>query len=241
MLKKTAKQVSHQEIYEKIYSEAEVDSNYILLLLFATVMATLGAAQDSLYAIIGAMLIAPLLGPNLAFALGVSSCNFTLLIRATLKNVAGIVVCVVVAFSIGLFMHHFLPQYIQPIKMQLNFNSIIIALATGAAAVISLVSGISGTLIGIMLAGVLLIPTVLFGFSMGIGQYFVGLQSLLLLVINIVCIILSANIMFLAKGFTPSILHRKGKRLYFLVGGFFVMALIVMVIAILFILHLRSL
>ena len=67
--RKTA--ASREELYNSIEKNARLDSNFLLLVVLSTVVAAVGLLEDNVAVVIGAMVIAPLLGPNLAQALGV--------------------------------------------------------------------------------------------------------------------------------------------------------------------------
>ena len=54
--------------------------NFILLVFLSTVVASVGLEQDSVAILIGAMVIAPLLGPNVAFAFGAAIGDRTLML-----------------------------------------------------------------------------------------------------------------------------------------------------------------
>ena len=64
------------------------DSNFLLLVFLSTVVASVGLEQDSVAILIGAMVIAPLLGPNVAFAFGAAIGDRTLMLSAGKSSVA---------------------------------------------------------------------------------------------------------------------------------------------------------
>jgi uncharacterized membrane protein len=59
-----------ESLYEEIEKSARLDVNYLALVMLSTVVAAIGLIEDNVAVVIGAMVIAPLLGPNLALALG---------------------------------------------------------------------------------------------------------------------------------------------------------------------------
>ena len=105
-----------------------------------------------------------------------------------------------------------------------------LALASGAAAVLSLISGVPGSLVGVMVAVALLPPTVRAGIAFSFCQYSQALNALLLLIINIVCINLSAKIVFVINGIRPSTCYeqQKAKKTTFWLVLFWVIAFLLL-------------
>ena len=77
------------------------------------------------------------------------------------------------------------------------------ALASGAAAALSMTTGLSAVLVGVMVAVAILPPTVAMGLMLGYENYALALGAFILLAVNIVCINISGNIVFLLKGIRP--------------------------------------
>jgi len=89
------------------------------------------------------------------------------------------------------------------LRTEANYAGTAIALASGAAAALSLVTGTSGVLIGVMVAVALMPPAVTIGLMLSTGNLPLALGATLLLAVNIVCINLSAKLVFLIKGIRP--------------------------------------
>ena len=64
-------------------------------------------------------------------------------------------------------------------------------------------TGLSSALVGVMVAVALLPPTATLGMMLGSGQLNLALGAGLLLAVNVVCINLSAKLMFQLKGVKP--------------------------------------
>jgi uncharacterized hydrophobic protein (TIGR00341 family) len=88
-------------------------------------------------------------------------------------------------------------------RTNIGFASIILALASGAAAVLSLTMGISSALVGVMVAVALMPPAVTLGLTLGNGQFDLAYGTFLLLATNVVCVNLSAQVIFRLKGIRP--------------------------------------
>lgn len=57
---------TRQELYNQIEEGARLDTNFLILVFLSTVVAAIGLLEDNVAALVGAMVIALLLGPNFA-------------------------------------------------------------------------------------------------------------------------------------------------------------------------------
>ena len=89
------------------------------------------------------------------------------------------------------------------VRTDVGLAGVVLALASGAAAVLSLITGLSSALVGVMVAVALLPPTATLGMMLGSGEWSAAFGAGLLLAVNVVCINLSAKLMFLFKGVRP--------------------------------------
>ncbi len=201
--------MSREELYEQVAAGTKLSWSFVLLVLLATLVAAMGILSHNVAVLIGAMLIAPLLGPNLAIALGTLLGNYKLIGDAVRSNLIGIAISVVFSFIVGVLWFHFGSVSIIKEHLHVGYNSILLALAAGTAAVLTLLSGKSGNLVGVMVSVALLPPAAEIGLGFSMGNFAFALNSALLLAVNIVCIILAANITFLVYGVRASLWHEK--------------------------------
>ncbi|MBL4801422.1 MAG: DUF389 domain-containing protein [Emcibacter sp.] len=119
------------------------------------------------------------------------------------------------SFSLGLVWGTYWPEELNGPELLsrtvVGYDSIALALVSGAAAVLSLASGISSVLVGVMVAVALLPPGATIGIMLGAGRYDMALGAALLLAVNIVCVNLSAKLVFLFKGVQPRTWFEKKK------------------------------
>ena len=195
--------ISREEIFSRVEKGAQLNQNFFLLVVLSSIVAGIGLLENNIAVIIGAMVIAPLLGPNIAFSLG-SSLGETRLMWQALKAIAsGIILAIVVATIIGFIWPLDIETQEVLIRTEANYAGTAIALASGAAAALSLITGTSGVLVGVMVAVALMPPAVTIGLMLSIGNLPLALGAALLLAVNIVCINLSAKLVFLIKGIQP--------------------------------------
>lgn len=195
--------ISREEIFSSVEKGAQLNQNYFVLVALSAIVAGIGLLENNIAVIIGAMVIAPLLGPNIAFALGTSLGESKLVWQSLKAIISGIALAILVAVFIGLIW----PQNIETqevlMRTEANYAGTAIALASGAAAALSLVTGVSGVLVGVMVAVALMPPAVTIGLMLSTGNWPLALGASLLLAVNIVCINLSAKLVFLIKGIRP--------------------------------------
>jgi uncharacterized hydrophobic protein (TIGR00341 family) len=118
-------------------------------------------------------------------------------------NLSGLALALVISLVIGLIWPVNLGDRELMTRTDVGMDSIALALASGAAAVLSLATGLSSALVGVMVAVALLPPTATLGMMLGSGQTTHAIGAALLLAVNIVCVILAAKIVFVAKGVKP--------------------------------------
>ena len=95
--------MTREEILNTVLGQAKVDQTYVVFVLLSTIVAALGMLTDSVAVVVGAMVIAPLLGPNLAFSVGVALGDGKLIGRALAANAVGIGLAFTLSIGIGAF------------------------------------------------------------------------------------------------------------------------------------------
>jgi len=200
---RSPEQTTREELYAEIDRGSRITSTFLQLVVLSTIVAAIGLYQSSVAIIIAAMLIAPLLGPNVAMAFGSTLGDRELVWRAALTNAAGIALSVACAAVSGLLLP-FAGASIELLqRTTLGYDSILLALASGAAGALSLTTQLPSTLTGVMVAVALLPPAATLGYMLGTAQLPLAAGAASLLAVNIVCVNLSAQLVFLVKGIKP--------------------------------------
>jgi uncharacterized hydrophobic protein (TIGR00341 family) len=194
---------TREELYTQIEKGARIDSNFLLLTFLSTVVAAIGLIEDNVAVVVGAMVIAPLLGPNIALAFGTSLGDGQLAWQALKTGLAGLALAFALSLGIGLGWPLDITSGEILARTDVGLDGVALALASGAAAVLSLTTGLSATLVGVMVAVALLPPTATLGMLLGAGYPALATGAGLLLAVNVVCVVLSAKVVFLAKGVKP--------------------------------------
>ncbi len=200
---------AREVLYAGVEKGTQLDANYLILVLLSTAVAAIGLVEDNVAVVIGAMVIAPLLGPNLAFALGTALGDGALIRKAARTNVTGLLIVIAVSAAMGTLELFDRPGAELRARTLVGLDSAALALASGAAAVLSLTTGLSSVLVGVMVAVALLPPAVTFGLMLGDARYGLAAGAGLLLAVNLVCINLAGNLVFLFKGISPRTGHER--------------------------------
>jgi uncharacterized hydrophobic protein (TIGR00341 family) len=232
--KKPRRSVTREEIYSAVEVNAQLHRDYLLLVMLSSIVASAGLLENNVAVIIGAMVIAPLLGPNIAFAFGTSLGDRELVLNSLTTIVTGIALAISVAFITGLIWPAQAITHELVLRTDINYAGTAIALASGAAASLSLVTGLSSVLVGVMVAVALMPPAVTIGLMLSDAAYDFALGASMLLAVNIVCINLSAKLVFLLKGIQPRTWletkkARQSRTLYLMVWITLLILLIVMI------------
>jgi len=94
--------VSIDELYADVTEAVGTVQNSAIMGILASIVAAIGLARDNVAVIIGAMVIAPFLGPNVAVSLGTVIGDFKLAIKAAKQLFITLVLGIAVSILIGL-------------------------------------------------------------------------------------------------------------------------------------------
>jgi uncharacterized hydrophobic protein (TIGR00341 family) len=196
--------ISREELYEDIKDAAELSRVYLTMVVLSTIVAAVGLYYNSVAIIIGAMVIAPLLGPNVALSLGTTLGDLQLLRRALITALAGTGAAMVLSVVIGalLVVNPATPEVAS--RSGVGLGDVAVALASGCAGALAFTTGVSATLIGVMVAVALLPPLVTFGLLLGGGHPALAMGALSLFLMNLICVNLAGVLTFLAQGIRPA-------------------------------------
>lgn len=229
---------ARESLYEEVSKGARLDADFLLLVVLSTVVAAIGLIENNIAVVIGAMLIAPLLGPNLALSLGTALGDVDLMKTSIKTLIVGIALAVAMSVVFGLLWPTALDNHELMSRTSASLDAIALALASGAAATLSLTTGVSGVLVGVMVAVALLPPAVTLGLMLGHGRIELAVGAGLLLSINIVCVNLASKIVFFAKGIRPRTWFEKEKANQTMTQ--YVIGWLVILVALLVFIYLRS-
>jgi uncharacterized hydrophobic protein (TIGR00341 family) len=195
--------ISREALLSQLKAQGKLDGHYMMLVFLSTIVAAIGLIENNVAVIIGAMVIAPLLGPNLALSLS------TILgqVRGVFNALQTLVVGISFALGLSILLSLFYPNIsLTPELLSrtvVGMDGLALALASGAAAALSITTGVSSVLVGVMVAVALLPPTVTLGICLGLGAYPEAKGAALLLIANIASVNLTAQLTMRLKGIKP--------------------------------------
>jgi uncharacterized hydrophobic protein (TIGR00341 family) len=200
---KTAFRISREELYSDIVDSTKLSNIFVLMTTLSTVVVAIGLLKNNVAVIIGAMVIAPFLGPNVALSLSTNLADDKLGLNALKTLLSGILIVLLLSACMGYFFDTDLTIPEIATRTQANLSDIILALASGCAGVLAFTTGASSAVIGVMVAVALLPPLAVCGLLLGSGQFSEAIGAFLLFITNIICINLAGVITFLVQGVSP--------------------------------------
>jgi len=195
--------ISREELYSDIVDSTKLSNIFVLMTILSTIVVAIGLQKNNVAVIIGAMVIAPFLGPNVALALSTNLADDKLGLNALKTLSSGIIIVLLLSACMGYFFNTDLAIPEIAMRTQADLSDIILALASGCAGVIAFTTGASSVIIGVMVAVALLPPLTVCGLLLGSGHYPEAVGAFLLFITNIICINLAGVITFLVQGVSP--------------------------------------
>ncbi len=211
---------SHDEIKARIMAGGRITGTNAVILICAIIIASVGLYTSSTAAIIGAMLISPLMGTIICISYGVVSIDFKIL-KSSAK---GLLFQFLVALSISTIFFLITPK-IEPTSELLartnpTIYDILIAFFGGLAGIVAQTreEKFSNVIPGVAIATALMPPICTMGYSLANAQWTMLYKSAFLLLINIYFIFASSAVVLSildvpkVKGLTAKqwkILHSK--------------------------------
>jgi uncharacterized hydrophobic protein (TIGR00341 family) len=195
--------VSREELYADVLDTSLCSRHYMMLVLFSSLVGVIGLMRDNVAIIIGAMVLAPLLGPNVGLSLATTLGDIKLA-RAALKTLAvGVVLCMAVSAVAGLILG--VPEMTHELSVRsvTSYSDIILAMVSGAAGIITVTLGVPTSLVGVMVALSLLPPLNACGLFLGAAMFPEAGGAALLFAANIICLNLAGVGTFLIQGVRP--------------------------------------
>ncbi|MFX0053406.1 MAG: DUF389 domain-containing protein [Promethearchaeota archaeon] len=219
-----------EEIYENVKSHSSLSFDFLAFTIFAAAMAGFGLIMNNVTIIVASMLLSPLMGPMLAVALGYVVQDRNLFVKGTVNELISLGLSLAVGVVLAIIIAVADPTYMTvvendvasriyteitrrggiPIEFPFSSWDIGVAIFSGAAVAISVTRGDMSSLVGVAISAALMPPAVnaslmvvlgtLTGSSVGIS---IGVNSILLLGMNIIFIDVFAIVMFRIKRLTP--------------------------------------
>ncbi|ERP38743.1 TIGR00341 family protein [Chitinivibrio alkaliphilus] len=193
-----------RDLFQILRNNATLHTPYIVLIVLSTLLATLGLFTNSVPVVIGAMILAPLMGPIISLSMGVLRQDKKL----TLSSVTTIGSSVCMSLGAATLLTYFMPLSTPGTEILSRTHPTLLDLGIAA------ISGCAGayaharedlakTLAGVAIAVALIPPLAVTGIGIGWGRFDIFGGAALLFTTNLAGITLAAALTFLVLGFSP--------------------------------------
>jgi uncharacterized hydrophobic protein (TIGR00271 family) len=181
-----------------------------VLMVLSTIIATAGLISDSAAVVIGAMLVAPMMGPVMAAA-GAVVMGWSSRFYSSIWLVLSMgVVAVLLSGMITLLSPDilFMPEQVLA-RTRPTFYDLLIALAAGSAGAYTITRKESGAIPGVAVAVALLPPLASSGVLLVTGDIELAIRAVVLFFTNLVAMVLAGALTFMACGVSPASTRRR--------------------------------
>jgi uncharacterized hydrophobic protein (TIGR00271 family) len=191
-----------EKVRAAIHRGAELSAAYLLMNILAATIASYGLFANSPAVVIGAMIIAMLLGPITGISLALVDSDQKSLLKGFVTLISGAFVVIATGLAIGLI-HTDLPLTDEILaRTSPNLADLVIALAGGAAGAYATVSPrLSVAFVGVAIATALVPPLCAANILFARGEIALGSGAVLLTFTNIVAIQFASSAVFWVTGY----------------------------------------
>lgn len=205
---------------------------FVTLMVFSSSIAALGLMNDSTAVVIGAMLVAPLMTPIMAFAAALVQTWTSRLLESLAIVVGGAVVAIAMGYLWTALIPRVGPDSPVPAEVLArtapNLVDLGIAILAGAAgAYVTVRSEAGSALPGVGIAVALVPPLAAVGVTLAADRADLARGALLLFLTNFAAIGLASGVTFALAGFVPPRERIRQRAVSFVVVGFVVLAVMV--------------
>ena len=193
---------------------------YAVMTVISSIVATAGLLLDSPAVVVGSMVIAPLIGPALGASVGTVVDDEELFTESVIYQIIGVVLAIGAAAIFALIARttNIIPpglvlSNVGEISERLapDLLSLIIALGAGVAGVVSIATGTSVALVGVMIAAALIPPAGVAGISLAWGQPAAAIGATVLVLVNLLSVNLAGLLTLWYAGYRPENLFSIGE------------------------------
>jgi len=200
--------LSQEELYSKAQESADFNKAQWGLVGLSSVIAAFGLASDNLIAVIGAMMLAPLLSPFVSGALSLTVGDSKLMVSSLKAGMLSVVVAVVLSFLAVIPF----PVSMNPTLQLVSTPSVIgilLSVFVGAAAALTFVTGLRDEIAGVAVAIALVPPIASIGLGLKMADMALVKNASTVASMNMLAVIISGYLCFTVLGLKPSTYYKK--------------------------------
>ncbi len=204
--------ISRQELRSHAEDLTPTFGVYVTLTVVSALVATAGLLLDSPAVVVGSMVIAPLIGPALGASIGTVLDERELLRSAITYQVVGVTVAIAAAMLFAALVRftHVVPPGVDIAtideiaeRLSPDLLSLVIALGAGVAGILSIATGVSVALVGVMIAAALIPPAATAGIALAFGEPMAAVGSTVLVLVNVLSVNLAGLLTLWYAGYRP--------------------------------------
>ncbi|WP_426964609.1 TIGR00341 family protein [Haloparvum alkalitolerans] len=212
--------IAREELQTKAENLVSGTGTYVLMTVVSAVIATAGLLLDSPATVVGSMVIAPLIGPAMSAAVGTVVDDDELFRKGIRLQALGVGLAVAAAavFAAGLRTLNLVPPGMDPLalaevseRLAPNVLALAVAIGAGIAGIVSLITGVSSALVGVMIAVALIPPAAAVGIGIAFNIPRLAIGAGVLVLVNVLSINLAALVMLWYEGYRPDSWFRQAE------------------------------
>ena len=193
--------IDRVEVLTRVDEDGAMGARFAFMTLMACGIATLGLLQNSVAVIIGAMLIAPLMGPIIELGMGLATFDFRT-VRSALKTIA---VGIALAPSMAMII-----VWLSPLKQatpeilartQPTFFDLLVAIFSGLAGAYATITHKGEAIVGVAIATALMPPLAVMAYGLALANWSIAGGAGMLFMTNLLAIALSVTAVARLYGF----------------------------------------
>jgi len=201
--------VDREEVIARRREDCGVSARYLFMLAMSAGIAILGLLLSSPAVVIGAMLIAPLMGPTIGMGFALATGDFSWIRQAARSLAVGTVLSILICAAVSLL------SPLQTVTSEIaartrpNLFDLLVALFSALAGAYAMIRGREGTVVGVAIATALMPPLAVVGFGLATLNWTVFSGALLLYFTNLMTIAAIATGMARLYGFSTNLSERQ--------------------------------
>jgi len=207
-----SERISRQELETEAEDLTPTLRIYVTMTIVSAVVATAGLLLDSPAVVVGSMVIAPLIGPALGASVGSVIDNEELFRQSVGYQLLGVVLAIAAAavFAWMVRTTNIVPPGLEisevgeiAERLTPDLLSLAVALGAGVAGIVSISTGISVALVGVMIAAALIPPAAAAGIAIAWGEPAAAIGSTALVLVNVLSVNLAGLVTLWYAGYRP--------------------------------------
>ncbi|MFB6344563.1 MAG: TIGR00341 family protein [bacterium] len=202
--------ISREELVTRAEALSRGTSNFMLFTIISGIVATVGLLTNSAAVVVGSMVIAPLIGPAMASSVATVVNDNEMFWDGVKTQTTGVAVAVISSGLFALLLRFTILPDVELLLLEQVAErvhpgplALVVALGAGIAGALSITSGMSAALVGVMIAVALIPPAAAFGLGLAYYRPVVAVSSGVLVLLNLFSINLAGLGTLWFKGYRP--------------------------------------